>query len=117
MAVVHHTTSDKVKSSCSPLGLGQRWAASSGASVNSSVSVTKCRRQVVGTHVTAEGNPPQQADNLTHSVTDSARAAIEGLAAQPRTQFVADAARDAMSTAEPGRFHRRRRHRAGTYRP
>jgi hypothetical protein len=43
------------------------------------------------------GHPPQQADNLTHAVTDSARAAIEGLAAQPRTQFVADAARDAMT--------------------
>lgn len=47
--------------------------------------------------LTAEHTPPQQADDLTHAVTDSAGAAIEGLAAQPQTQFVADAARDAMT--------------------
>ncbi len=41
--------------------------------------------------------PPQQADDLTHAVTDSAGAAIESLATQPDTQFVADAAREAMT--------------------
>ena len=43
------------------------------------------------------GAPPRLADDLTHAVTDSAGAAIEGLAAQPNTQFVADAARVAMT--------------------
>ena len=49
------------------------------------------------TNLTAQGTPPEQADGLTRAVTDSAGAAIEGLAAQPHTQFVADAARDAMT--------------------
>jgi EmrB/QacA subfamily drug resistance transporter len=44
-----------------------------------------------------KGIAPQQADSLTRAVTDSAGAAIEGLAAQPHTQFVADAAREAMT--------------------
>lgn len=48
-------------------------------------------------NLTALGTPPQQADGLTRAVSDSAGAAIEGLAAQPDTQFVADAARDAMT--------------------
>ena len=47
--------------------------------------------------LSTQGVPPQQADGLTHAVTDSAGAAIEGLAAQPHTQFVAAAARDAMT--------------------
>lgn len=45
----------------------------------------------------AQGVPPRQAEGLTRAVTDSAGAAIESLAAQPRTQSVADAARDAMT--------------------
>jgi hypothetical protein len=49
------------------------------------------------TSLTAQGTLPPLADNLTHAVTDSAGAAIEGLATQPQTQFVADAARDAMT--------------------
>jgi EmrB/QacA subfamily drug resistance transporter len=49
------------------------------------------------TALTAQGTPQQQADNFAHAVTDSAGAAIKGLAAQPHTQFVADAARDAMT--------------------
>lgn len=44
-----------------------------------------------------KGVPPQQADDLTHAVTDSAGSAIESLATQPDTQFVADAAREAMT--------------------
>lgn len=43
------------------------------------------------------GTPSQVADSATHGVTDSAGAAIKGLAAQPHTQFIADAARDAMT--------------------
>ncbi|WP_280826320.1 DHA2 family efflux MFS transporter permease subunit [Mycobacterium sp. OTB74] len=46
--------------------------------------------------LTAQG-PPQLADDLTRAVTDSAGAAIQGLAAQPHTQFAADAARVAMT--------------------
>ncbi|MEZ0051236.1 EmrB/QacA subfamily drug resistance transporter [Mycobacterium sp. MAA66] len=49
------------------------------------------------TALTTAGTPPRQADGLTHAVTDSAGAAIEGLAAGPHTQFVAGAARDAMT--------------------
>jgi len=51
---------------------------------------------VVGTHVTAQGNRRSKPITSTHA-SPTARAAIEGLAAQPRTQFVADAARDAMT--------------------
>jgi EmrB/QacA subfamily drug resistance transporter len=47
--------------------------------------------------LTTQGIPPQQADSLSHAVTDSAGAAIQGFAARPQTQFVADAARDAMT--------------------
>jgi hypothetical protein len=41
--------------------------------------------------------PAAQADELTRGVTKSAGAAIEGLAAQPNTAFVADLARSAMT--------------------
>jgi EmrB/QacA subfamily drug resistance transporter len=43
------------------------------------------------------GMPAAQADELTRGVTKSAGAAIEGLAAQPNTAFVADMARSAMT--------------------
>ncbi len=49
------------------------------------------------TTLTGSGTPPKQADNFTHAVTDSAGAAIKGLAAQPQTVSVADAAREAMT--------------------
>lgn len=49
------------------------------------------------TTLTGYGIPRQQAESLTHAVTDSAGAAIEGLAAQPHTLFVAQAAREAMT--------------------
>jgi EmrB/QacA subfamily drug resistance transporter len=45
------------------------------------------------------GLPAPQSDELTHVVTSSAGAAIEGLAAAPQTAFVADAARAAMTHA------------------
>ncbi|WP_273734486.1 DHA2 family efflux MFS transporter permease subunit [Mycolicibacterium septicum] len=43
------------------------------------------------------GMSPRQAEGFAHAVTDSAGAAIRGLDAQPQTQEVADAARDAMT--------------------
>ena len=43
------------------------------------------------------GCPTAQADELTRGVTNSAGAAIDGLAAQPQTAFVADIARSAMT--------------------
>ena len=43
------------------------------------------------------GMPTAQADELTRGVTNSAGAAIDGLAAQPNTAFVADIARSAMT--------------------
>jgi EmrB/QacA subfamily drug resistance transporter len=52
--------------------------------------------------LTTQGIPPQQADSLSHAVTDSAGAAIQGFAARPQTQFVADAARDAMTHSITG---------------
>jgi len=54
------------------------------------------RSRLHGT-LTGLGTPTPQADGLTHAVTDSAGAAIERLATQPGTQFVADAARSAMT--------------------
>jgi hypothetical protein len=41
--------------------------------------------------------PAAQADQLTRGVAKSAGAAIEGLAAQPNTAFVAEMARSAMT--------------------
>jgi hypothetical protein len=48
-AVVQHKTVTRSKAIVAESGLGQRRAASSSAPVNSSVSVTECRRRVVGT--------------------------------------------------------------------
>jgi EmrB/QacA subfamily drug resistance transporter len=56
---------------------------------------------VLGTRLSAElttsGLPAAQVDQLTHAVVGSAGAAIDGLAAQPQTVAVADAARAAMA--------------------
>jgi EmrB/QacA subfamily drug resistance transporter len=56
---------------------------------------------VLGAHLSTElatsGVPAVQADELTRAVVGSAGAAIDGLAAQPQTVAIADAARDAMA--------------------
>jgi hypothetical protein len=56
---------------------------------------------VLGTRLSAElttcGLPARQVDRLTHAVVGSAGAAIDGLAAQPQTVAVTDAARAAMA--------------------
>jgi hypothetical protein len=56
---------------------------------------------VLGTRLSAElttsGLPAGQVDQPTHAVVGSAGAAIDGLAAQPQTVAVADAARAAMA--------------------
>ncbi|MDT5071556.1 MAG: hypothetical protein QOH82_876, partial [Mycobacterium sp.] len=56
---------------------------------------------VLGTRLSAElttsGLPAGQVDQLTHAVVGSAGAAIDGLAAQPQTVAVADAARASMA--------------------
>jgi EmrB/QacA subfamily drug resistance transporter len=51
----------------------------------------------LGAELTATGVPAGQADQLTRAVVGSAGAAIDGLAAQPQTAAVADAARQAMA--------------------
>ncbi|WP_223885085.1 MFS transporter [Nocardia colli] len=48
-------------------------------------------------HLTADGVPSAQAEQYAHAITDSAGAAIEGFAAQPPTQPIADAGRTAMT--------------------
>jgi EmrB/QacA subfamily drug resistance transporter len=56
---------------------------------------------VLGTQLSAQlttsGLPADQVDGLTRAVVGSAGAAIEGLAAQPQTAAVAEAAREAMA--------------------
>lgn len=51
----------------------------------------------LSTELTTSGIPAGQADQLTRAVVGSAGAAIDGLAAQPQTAAVADAARAAMA--------------------
>lgn len=51
----------------------------------------------LGAELTATGVPADRADELTRAVVGSAGAAIDGLAAQPQTVAIADAARAAMA--------------------
>lgn len=67
-----------------------------GIAILTTVFFTTLGSQVTD-RLTADGMPATQAEQHAHTITDSAGAAIEGYAAQPQTQPVADAGRVAMT--------------------
>ncbi|MFE3054618.1 hypothetical protein [Nocardia sp. NPDC059239] len=54
-------------------------------------------RSQVADHLEGDGVLAIQADQYAYAITSSAGAAIEGFAAQPQTQSIADAGRTAMT--------------------
>ncbi|MEV6071065.1 MFS transporter [Nocardia sp. NPDC052001] len=67
-----------------------------GIAILTTVFFTTLSSQVTD-HLEADGVPAAQAEQHAHAITNSAGAAIEGFAAQPQTQSIADAGRTAMT--------------------